>query len=34
MDKRKIKDDTYLKKIRITNPQSSIKGEETLLGGS
>ena len=33
MDKRKRKDDTSLKKIRIKNPQSYIKGEETLLGG-
>ena len=34
MNERKRKDDTSLKKIRITNPQSSIKGEETLLGGT
>ena len=32
MDRRKRKDDTSLKKVRITNPQSSIKGEEALLG--
>ena len=32
MDRRKRKDDTSFKKIRITNPQSSIKGAEALLG--
>ena len=31
MDRRKRKDDTFLKKIRITKTQSSIKGEETFL---
>ena len=33
MDGRKRKDDTSLARIRITNPLSSIKVEETLLGG-
>ena len=32
MDKIKRMDEKSLKKIRITNPQSSIKGEEALLG--